>query len=147
MSSSFLLGLAGLVILIVVGSLVALYVSRHVGGPPKNTTEARPSKKELLIGKWEHKKTEGEGQMKMTVKITMEFKRGGKAKFSADLDGRRVVDADGTYKWAEGDHIEVTMNGEKTEKMKVLEVDDKELKLESKMMGGRNEIMKFTKVK
>jgi uncharacterized protein (TIGR03066 family) len=98
--------------------------------------------KEKIIGKWETKEKVGDKEMAMT----MEFTKDGKVKMAMD-----PISIEGTYKWTDNDHIEITMKNPMTEKedttkLTVKKVDDKELVLVGKSMGSdKEEEKKFTK--
>jgi len=104
--------------------------------------------KEKIIGKWEYTKKEGD----IESKITMDFKKDGNFTMGMEA-GPLKMNVDGKYKWVDNDHIEITFKvpggkEEKTEKLKVVKVDDKELQLEGKMgAGDKTETTTFTKAK
>jgi len=106
----------------------------------------KKTNEDLIIGKWEATKKEGDVEMKMTV----EFMKDGKLKMGI-VAGPVNMAVDGTYKWADKDTLETTMKDptgkgkmEKTEKVKVLKLDDKELELKGET---DKEPQKFTRVK
>jgi len=102
--------------------------------------------KELIIGKWEHTKKEGD----LEAKITMEFAKDGKLTIGIAA-GDLAFSFKGKYKWADKENLEITIEDpkskeEKTEKVKVLKISEKELEIEGKM-GDKKEVTKFTKAK
>jgi hypothetical protein len=110
-------------------------------------------KQAKILGKWEHttevrKKMLGGSVQIVRTKSILEFMKDGKVKWA---------DSEGTYKWVNGDHIEITLlvNPEahplrrsgRTEKCQVVKVDDEELQVEGKWWVETNEITTFTRVK
>jgi uncharacterized protein (TIGR03066 family) len=103
--------------------------------------------KEKIIGKWE--RTEKNPMTDKDVKVNIEFTKDGKVKVGGEGTDKTL---DGTYKWADNDHIEITMKNpltdkDDTKKYTVKKVDDKELVLNGKWEGDKDEDKTFTKAK
>jgi len=106
--------------------------------------------KEKIIGKWEYSKKESGGEAKMTL----DFQKDGKVKMNMLVTAgeTKIVEesGEGTYKWTDNEHIEITSKDkagkEETTKFAVKKVDDKELVLSGKMgASDKEEELKFAK--
>jgi len=111
--------------------------------------------KDKIIGKWERKDTQEIMGTKIDIKMVLDFQKDGKLKWTASSKAGEKTEeksGEGTYKWVDNENIEVTMKDpesgkEKTEKNKV-KVTDTELTITGKNeLTGKEEDMKFTKVK
>src|SRR6476646_6595689 len=102
--------LAGVCVVAVLTALCLTAVGR---------AEEKQKPKDLIIGKWEHSKTEDKGDVKVDFKMTLAFMKDGKVKinFNAKFgDKESKNEMDGTYKWVDDGQIEVTVKEPKTQK-------------------------------
>jgi uncharacterized protein (TIGR03066 family) len=125
-------------------------------GRGEEKKEEKKKAKDLILAKWEMSKSEGKGDLKVDVKVVMEFVKDGKVKASVTVkvgdNAANTVDAEGKYKWVDDDTLEVTFTDpqskkEETKKLKA-KVSEKELELTDPTEKDKDKATaKFTKVK
>jgi len=125
---------------------LCLAAAAYADDKDKDKKDDKKDPKEQILGKWEHTKKEGD----LEAKITLEFAKDGKMNIGIKA-GELGFSFKGKYKWADKDNIEITLEDpkskeEKTEKVKVLKLSDKELEIEGKM-GDKKEVTKFSRAK
>jgi len=124
--------------------LIALCVA---AGRADDKKDDKKKAKDLIVGKWEHTKKEGD----VEAKITLDFAKDGK--FTMTLEaGALNFNVKGKYKFVDDKNLELTLQDpqskeEKTEKVKVVKISDKEVEIEGKGMGDKTEVTKFTRAK
>jgi len=133
--------------------VVAVLVAVCPAAPGLADEKQKP--KDLIVGKWEHSKSEQKGDTKAEFKMTLDFKKDDKVKIAVNFKfGDKDVkqEMDGTYKWVDDENIEVTAKDPKTKKEDTkklhVKVTAKELELTDKSEKDKAKAtIKFTRVK